>query len=154
MRAMAARVGQSLPAGNEGAGVVIGAGANAQGLLGKTVALFGGAMYSQYRVARASDLLVLPNDATAVEGAACFVNPLTALAMVGTMRLEGHTAIVHTAAASNLGQMLVKICLEDGVPLVNIVRSAAPGPAAARHRRRACRRFIGVRFSGCSHQRR
>lgn len=125
MRAMAARVGQSLPAGNEGAGVVIGAGANAQGLIGKTVALFGGAMYSQYRVARASDLLVLPDDATAVDGAACFVNPLTALAMVECMRLENHTAIVHTAAASNLGQMLVKICLEDGVPLVNIVRSPA-----------------------------
>jgi NADPH2:quinone reductase len=125
MRAMAARVGQSLPAGNEGAGVVIKAGADAQGLLGKTVALFGGAMYSQHRIARASDLLVLPDDATAAEGAACFVNPLTALAMVGAMRLENHTAIVHTAAASNLGQMLVKICLEDGVPLVNIVRSAA-----------------------------
>jgi NADPH:quinone reductase-like Zn-dependent oxidoreductase len=125
MRAMAARVGQSLPAGNEGAGVVIKAGANARELLGKTVALFGGAMYSQHRVARASDLLVLPEDATAVEGAACFVNPLTALAMVGAMRLEGHTALVHTAAASNLGQMLVKICLEDGVPLVNVVRSAA-----------------------------
>lgn len=125
MRAMAARVGQSLPAGNEGAGVVIKAGADAKGLLGKTVALFGGAMYSHHRIARASDLLVLPNDATAVEGAACFVNPLTALAMVGAMRLEGHTAIVHTAAASNLGQMLVKICLEDGVPLVNVVRSAA-----------------------------
>ncbi len=125
MRAMAARVGESLPAGNEGAGVVIKAGANVQGLLGKTVALFGGAMYSQHRIARASDLLVLPDDATVVEGAACFVNPLTALAMVGAMRLENHTAIVHTAAASNLGHMLVKICLEDGVPLVNIVRSAA-----------------------------
>jgi NADPH:quinone reductase-like Zn-dependent oxidoreductase len=125
MRAMAARVGQSLPAGNEGAGVVIAAGANAQGLIGKTVALFGGAMYSQYRVARAADVLVLPDDATAVDGAACFVNPLTALAMVECMRLENHTAIVHTAAASNLGQMLVKICLEDGVPLVNIVRSPA-----------------------------
>jgi NADPH:quinone reductase-like Zn-dependent oxidoreductase len=125
MRAMAARIGQSLAAGNEGAGVVIAAGANARDLLGKTVALFGGAMYSQYRLARASDLLVLPDDATAVEGAACFVNPLTALAMVGAMRLEGHGALVHTAAASNLGQMLVRICLEDGVPLVNIVRSAA-----------------------------
>jgi NADPH2:quinone reductase len=122
---MAARAGQSLPAGNEGAGVVIAAGADAQGLMGKTVALFGGAMYSQYRVARAADLLVLPDGATAVEGAACFVNPLTALAMVEAMRLEKHGAIVHTAAASNLGQMLVKICLEDGVPLVNIVRSAA-----------------------------
>jgi NADPH2:quinone reductase len=125
MRMMAARVGQSLPAGNEGAGMVIKAGANARGLLGKTVALFGGAMYSQHRIARASDLLVLPDDATAVQGAACFVNPLTALAMVEAMRLEKHTAIVHTAAASNLGQMLVKICLDDGVPLVNIVRSAA-----------------------------
>jgi len=125
MRAMAPRVGQSLPAGNEGAGVVVKAGANAQALMGKTVALFGGSMYSQYRVARAKDVLVLRDGDTAVDGAACFVNPLTALAMVGAMRLENHTAIIHTAAASNLGQMLVKICLKDGVPLVNIVRSAA-----------------------------
>jgi NADPH:quinone reductase-like Zn-dependent oxidoreductase len=125
MRAMAARVGQSLPAGNEGAGVVIKAGAHAQDYIGKTVALFGGAMYSQYRVARAKDLLVLPEGASAAEGAACFVNPLTALAMVGAMRLENHTALLHTAAASNLGQMLVKICLKDDVPLVNVVRSGA-----------------------------
>jgi NADPH:quinone reductase-like Zn-dependent oxidoreductase len=125
MRAMAARVGHSLPAGNEGAGVVIKAGANAQALLGKTVAVFGGAMYSQYRVIKASDVLVLREGDTAVDGAACFVNPLTALAMVGTMRLENHTGIIHTAAASNLGQMLVKICRDDGVPLVNIVRSPA-----------------------------
>ena len=125
MRAMAARVGHSLPAGNEGAGVVIKAGANAQALLGKTVAVFGGAMYSQYRVIRASDVLVLREGDTAVDGAACFVNPLTALAMVGTMRLENHTGIIHTAAASNLGQMLVKICRDDGVPQVNVVRSPA-----------------------------
>ena len=127
MRAMAARADQSLPVGNEGAGVVIEAGSSpaAQALLGKMVAGIGGAMYSQYRCLKAADCLVLPEGATAADGASCFVNPLTALAMVETMRMEGHKALVHTAAASNLGQMLVKICVKDGVDLVNIVRSPA-----------------------------
>jgi NADPH2:quinone reductase len=126
MKAMAARVDQSLPVGNEGAGVVIAAGADpaAQALMGKTVAMLGGAMYAQYRTVKAADALLLPADATPADGASCFVNPLTALGMVETMRREGHKALVHTAAASNLGQMLVKICLADGVELVNIVRSA------------------------------
>ena len=124
MRAMAGRVDESMPVGNEGAGTVVAAGADAQALVGKTVAILGGAMYAQYRVAKAAGCLVLPPGTTAAEGASCFVNPLTALGMVGTMRREGHTALVHTAAASNLGQMLNKICLEDGVGLVNIVRSA------------------------------
>jgi NADPH:quinone reductase-like Zn-dependent oxidoreductase len=125
MRAMAGRVDQSMPVGNEGAGVVIAAGSDpaAQGLMGKTVAILGGAMYAQYRMLKAADVLPLPADATAADGASCFVNPLTALGMVETMRLEGHTALVHTAAASNLGQMLNRICLKDGVGLVNIVRS-------------------------------
>ncbi|WP_304191820.1 NADH oxidase, partial [Phenylobacterium aquaticum] len=115
----------SMPVGNEGAGVVIAAGASpaAQALLGKTVALLGGAMYAQFRVVKAADVLLLPEGATARDGASCFVNPLTALGMVETMRREGHTALVHTAAASNLGQMLNKICLMDGVALVNVVRS-------------------------------
>ena len=124
-RAMAARAGQSLPVGNEGAGEVIKAGANAKALLGKTVAGIGGAMYAQYRTLKASDVLVLPPGTTAEEGASCFVNPLTALGMTETMRREGHTALVHTAAASNLGQMLQKICLKDGIGLVNIVRNDA-----------------------------
>ena len=124
MKAMAPRVGQSLPVGNEGAGTVVAAGANAQALLGRKVAILGGAMYAQYRMVGAADCLVLPDDATAADGASCFVNPLTALGMVETMKREGHTALVHTAAASNLGQMLQKICLKDGVKLVNIVRSA------------------------------
>ncbi len=124
MKAMAPRVGQSLPVGNEGAGVVIVAGASsaAHALLGKTVAILGGAMYSQYRCMKAAQCLVLPAGTTPAEGASCFVNPLTTLGMVGAMRAEGHTALVHTAAASNLGQMLVKLCIADGVPLVNIVR--------------------------------
>lgn len=122
MRVVAGRIGQSLPVGNEGAGVVIAAGAQAQDLLGKTVAVLGGAMYAQYRVVKAADALVVHDDATPRDAASCFVNPLTALGMVSTMRSEGHTALVHTAAASNLGQMLVKICLKDGVELVNIVR--------------------------------
>jgi NADPH:quinone reductase-like Zn-dependent oxidoreductase len=123
-RAMKARQGQSLPVGNEGAGLVIEAGAKAQHLLGKTVAIFGGAMYAQYRTLRAGDCLELPPGTTAAEGASCFVNPLTALGMTQTMRREGHTALVHTAAASNLGQMLNKICRADGIALVNIVRKA------------------------------
>jgi NADPH2:quinone reductase len=122
MRALAGRVGQSVPVGNEGAGTVIKAGKNAANLLGKIVAAMGGAMYSQYRTVAAADCLVLPAGATAADGAASLVNPLTALGMVETMRAEGHTAIVHTAAASNLGQMLVRLCLEERIPLVNVVR--------------------------------
>lgn len=123
IKMLASRFDQSLPIGNEGAGVVVKAGANAQALLGKTVAMVGGAMYAQYRKIKAVEVLPLPEGTTAVEGASCFVNPLTALSMVETLRLEGHKALVHTAAASNLGQMLNKICIKDGVPLVNIVRS-------------------------------
>ena len=124
IRLVGARVGQSLPAGNEGAGEVIQAGASdaAQALMGRTVAILGGAMYSEYRLMKVSQCLPMNEGVTAKEGASCFVNPLTALGMVETMRQEGHTALVHTAAASNLGQMLVKICLKDDVPLVNIVR--------------------------------
>lgn len=126
MRMMGARFDQSLPVGNEGAGVVVKAGSSkeAQALLGKTVATFGGAMYAQYRTAKAADALVMKDGTTAAEAASCFVNPLTSLGMVETMKREGHKAIVHTAAASNLGQMLSKLCAKDGVPLVNIVRSA------------------------------
>src|SRR5207302_7418587 len=108
LAALAARLDESMPVGNEGAGVVVKAGSSpaAQALLGKTVALFGGAMYAQFRAINAAQCLVLPEGTTPAEGASCFVNPLTVLGMVGTMRLEGHTALVHTAAASNLGQML------------------------------------------------
>jgi len=121
---LSARVDKSLPVGNEGAGTVIAAGSSsaAQALLGKTVGLAGGGMYTQYRAVDASACLVLPDGATAKDGASSFVNPLTALGMLETMRQEGHSALVHTAAASNLGQMLVKLCIADGVPLVNIVR--------------------------------
>jgi NADPH:quinone reductase len=124
MKSMAGRLGQSMPVGNEGAGEVVAAGASAaaQALLGKTVAVLGGAMYAQYRTIPIEQCLVLPDGATAADGASCFVNPLTALGMVETMRREGHKALVHTAAASNLGQMLQRICLKDGVELVNIVR--------------------------------
>jgi NADPH2:quinone reductase len=126
MPAMAARLGQSLPVGNEGAGLVVatGSSAAARALLGKTVAVMAGAMYAQYRVVPASQCLVLPPGVTAADGASCFINPLTALGMVQTMRRDGHTALVHTAAASNLGQMLNKVCLKDGIQLVNIVRKA------------------------------
>jgi NADPH2:quinone reductase len=122
--ALSARVDQSLPVGNEGAGTVVAAGSSpaAQALLGRMVGVAGGAMYSQFRVVNAAACLVLPEGTPARDGASSFVNPLTALGMVETMRREGHSALVHTAAASNLGQMLVKLCLKDGVPLVNVVR--------------------------------
>ena len=127
MRAMGSRIGEAMPVGNEGSGIVVKAGTSpaAQALLGKTVALLGGAMYAQYRCLPASMCMELPDGTDPRDGASCFVNPLTALSFTETMRREGHSAIVHTAAASNLGQMLVKICLKDGIPLVNIVRSAA-----------------------------
>ena len=122
--ALSARLDQSLPVGNEGAGTVVAAGSSsaAQALIGKKVAIAGGAMYSQYRAVDASACLVLPDGATARDGASSFVNPMTALGMTETMRREGHSGLVHTAAASNLGQMLVKLCQKDGIPLVNIVR--------------------------------
>jgi len=124
MKAMEGRRGQSMPAGNEGAGTVVkaGGGAAARALLGRTVAVLGGAMYSQYRTVKVDHCLPLPAGTSAAEGASCFVNPLTALGMTETMRREGHSALVHTAAASNLGQMLNRICLADGIDLVNIVR--------------------------------
>ena len=123
--AFAARLDVPLSVGNEGAGEVVAAGAKGRALLGKTVAaMTGSAMYAHYRVVKADDVLVLPDGATAAQGASAFVNPLTALSMVETLKREGHTALVHTAAASALGQMLVRICRADGVPLVNVVRSA------------------------------
>lgn len=124
-RALAARLGEAMPVGNEGAGTVIAAGDQAQALLGKRVACVGGGMYAQYRIVDARACLPLPEGISAEQGAAAFVNPLTALGFVETMRRDGHTALVHTAAASNLGQMLVKVCAEDGIPLVNLVRSPA-----------------------------
>lgn len=122
MNAMKPRLGQSMPVGNEGAGVVEDAGANAKELIGKTVGLAGGAMYSQYRCVPASSCLVMNDGTSSKEAASSFVNPLTALAFIETMKMEKHSAIVHTAAASNLGQMLVKICKDDNIPLINIVR--------------------------------
>lgn len=124
MPSVKARLGQSLPVGNEGAGTVIAAGSGASALEGRKVGMLGGGMYTQYRKLKARDVVPLPEGASAAAGASLFVNPLTALSFVETARMEGHAAIVHTAAASNLGQMLQKICLKDNVPLVNIVRSA------------------------------
>ncbi len=136
-RMVAARLGQSLAVGNEGAGTVVKAGANCADMLGRKVGLVGGGMYCQYRKIHARACTPLPEGVSAADGAAMFVNPLTALGFVETMRAEGHKAIVHTAAASNLGQMLNKICLADGIALVNIVRSDAQA---------AILRNIGARF--------
>jgi NADPH2:quinone reductase len=124
MRAMAGRVGTAMPVGNEGAGVVVAAGSApvAQALLGKTVAAAGGGMYAQYRCVDVLFCLELPAGMPAVDGASSFVNPMTALGIVETMRLENHVAIVHTAAASNLGQMLNRLCVSEQIPLVNVVR--------------------------------
>ncbi|MBV8788664.1 MAG: zinc-binding dehydrogenase [Mycobacterium sp.] len=126
LKALSARLDTPLPVGNEGAGTVVAAGPSdaAQALIGKTVAIVGGAMYSQYRAVDASACLVLPKGATARDGASSFVNPMTALGMIETLRREGHSGLVHTAAASNLGQMLVKLCQKDDIPLVNIVRKS------------------------------
>jgi NADPH:quinone reductase len=118
------RLDKPLPVGNECAGTVIAAGPEAAALIGRRVALFGGSMWADYRVADAAAVVELPDDVSTAEGAALFINPLTALSMVETMRAEGHSALVHTAAASNLGQMLVRICASDGIGLVNIVRRA------------------------------
>ena len=118
------RLDKPLPVGNEGAGTVVSAGPEAAALIGRRVALFGGSMWTDYRVADAAAVVELPDDVSTAEGAALFVNPLTALSMVETMRAEGHSALIHTAAASNLGQMLVRICAADGIGLVNIVRRA------------------------------
>src|SRR5690348_17739679 len=117
------RLDKPLPVGNEGAGTVVAAGPDAAALVGRRVALFGGRMWADYRVAEAAAVVELPDDVSTAEGAALFINPLTALSMVETMRAEGHSALVHTAAASNLGQMLVRICAADGIGLVDIIRS-------------------------------
>ena len=124
MKSMSGRLDQNLPVGNEGAGVVVATGQSdeAQALAGKTVGVIGGAMYSQFRAVRTNQCLQYPDDVTPAEGASWFVNPMTAQGMIETMRMEDHKALVHTAAASNLGQMLNKICLTDDIALVNIVR--------------------------------
>jgi len=126
MPGLKARLDKALPVGNEGAGIVVDAGSDVQALVGRTVAARSQlGMYAQYRVVKASDCLVLPDGVSPREGASAFINPLTVLGMVETMRLERHSALVHTAAASNLGQMLNRVCLKDGIPLVNIVRTQA-----------------------------
>lgn len=125
MSALHSRLDQSLPVGNEGAGTVVGAGSDVQHFLGRKVGMLGGGMFAQLRKLPARDCILLPEGADAADGASMFVNPLTALAFTETMKAEGHRAIVHTAAASNLGRMLNRICLADGIGLVNIVRSAA-----------------------------
>ena len=121
-----ARDGVAMPVGNEGAGVVSAVGIDsceeAMDLLGKTVAILGGSMYSQYRVVNWKQAVPMESGTTSMEAASAFVNPLTVLGMVETMKDEGHTAIVHTAAASQLGQMLVRTCADEGIPLVNVVR--------------------------------
>jgi NADPH2:quinone reductase len=119
---MKSRIDKSMTVGNEGAGVVVDAGVNVKELIGKTVGLAGGSMYSQFRCIPAANCLVMEDGTTSKEAASSFVNPLTALSFIETMKIENHSAIVHTAAASNLGQMLVKVCKDDGIPLVNIVR--------------------------------
>jgi NADPH2:quinone reductase len=124
MGSMKPRLDQSMQVGNEGAGIIVDAGENVKELIGKTVGLAGGAMYSQYRCVPAASCLVMDEGTSPAEAASSFVNPLTALSFVETMKMENHTALVHTAAASNLGQMLVKICKDDGIPLVNIVRKS------------------------------
>lgn len=120
----AGRIGRSLHVGLEGAGLVIAAGPGAQDLLGKRVAVLSmvEGLYAQHCTVPRHECAPLPDGVSPRQGAGLFCNPLTALAMVETLRQTGEQAMVHTAAASSLGQMLVRICAEDGVPLVNIVR--------------------------------
>ncbi len=124
-RMVASRVGKKLSVGNEGAGTVVAAGSAARALLGRVVTVVGGSMLRTHRVMKAKRVVALPEGAAPAEGASLFVNPMTAQAFLETMEREGHSAIVHTAAASNLGQMLAKLCLARDVPLVAIVRSEA-----------------------------
>ena len=124
MKQMKPRLGKSMKVGNEGGGVVEDAGEKFKHLIGKTVGLAGGAMYSQYRCVKASNCLVMNDDTTTTEAASSFVNPLTALGFIETMKFENHSGLINTAAASALGQMLVKICKADSIPLVNIVRKS------------------------------
>ena len=121
---IAGRLDDPMPVGNEGAGVVIAAGEALPALVGRTVAARVPGTYAEYRIATEAECMPLPDGTTAKDGASAFVNPLTALCMIETMRREGHTALVHTAAASNLGRMLNRLCLDDGIALVNIVRNA------------------------------
>jgi NADPH2:quinone reductase len=121
-----ARLDKALPAGNEGAGIVVAAGPDVRALIGRTLAARSPlGMYAQYRIVKAADCLVLPDGVSPRDAASALINPLTVLGMVETMRREGHSALVHTAAASNVGQMLNKVCLADGIPLVNVVRNQA-----------------------------
>ncbi len=126
MNRVSTRIGKPLPVGGEGAGVVVAAGESpqARALLGKTVSLAVGAMYSQYRCVDTSQCMPMPDGVTPRQAASSFVNPMTALSMIETIRMEGHKALVNTAAASNLGQMLNRVCLADGIDLVNIVRGS------------------------------
>ncbi len=125
MKSMSARVDQPMGVGNEGAGIVVDAGNSeaSQSLLGKTVATMAGAMYAQYRCIKATEVLQLTPGISPRQGASSFINPLTVLGMVETMRRDGHRALVHTAAASNVGQMLNRLCNEEGIEIVNIVRN-------------------------------
>ena len=125
MRAMGPRVGQWIGVGNEGSGRVVAAGSSeaSQIMLGKRVGMFGGEMYSEYRCLPVSKCMMFPDSISSEQAASCFVNPMTAMGFMETREMEGQSGIVHTAAASNLGQMLVRLCQADDIPLVNIVRS-------------------------------
>lgn len=122
LAAYGGRFGMKLPGGNEGGGVVVAAGSDSEHLMGKTVALFGCNSFAEYRCVPTAACMVMNDGTTAKQAAASCVNPLTVLGMIATMEMEGHTAMINTAAASKLGQMLVKACKDDGIPLVSIVR--------------------------------
>jgi NADPH:quinone reductase-like Zn-dependent oxidoreductase len=124
LAAVRGRLDQSLRVGNEGAGVVVRAGSATQALIGKVVTTRTPGMYAQFRVAKLADCIVMPEGTAPRDAASAFINPLTVLGMIETMRREGHVGLVHTAAASNVGQMLVRLCNAEGIPLVNVVRSA------------------------------
>ncbi|NNL11607.1 MAG: NADH oxidase [Pseudomonadales bacterium] len=119
---LSGRLDQSLPGGNEGAGIVVAAGDKAQNLMGKMVSVAGGQMFAEYCVAPGYACLEVADDCDARDVCSSFVNPMTVLAMLETMRADGFKALINTGAASNLGRMMIKVCQDDGIPLVNIVR--------------------------------
>ena len=94
----------------------------AQALMGKTVALLGGAMYAQYPRIKADQCLLLPAGDDAGRRRRLLRQSAHRAGHGRDHAARGPHALVHTAAASNLGQMLNRICLKDGIALVNIVR--------------------------------
>ena len=115
--------------GFEGSGLVVEAGTAelAASRKGARVAFFASGKtdlgaWGEYLVVSATSVFPIPGDLTYEEAASSLVNPLTVQAMIVRCKAENHTAIVHSAAASALGKMLVAACKQHNITLINIVR--------------------------------